>query len=146
MVREYEKITEELVKRKIKPSFHRMKVLEYLTENQNHPTVEQIFTSLQKELPTLSKATIYNTLNLFVESGLARAAAMGEKETRYDMITENHGHFKCESCGTIYDFDIEIDRFFSEELKEFQVNVKDVYFKGICQRCLKIKRGKLKNE
>jgi len=132
----YENIAEELLKRKIKPSHYRMKVLEYLDANRNHPTVEQIFASLQKELPTLSKATIYNTLNLFVENKLVRIITIEENETRYDLIIENHGHFKCESCGKIYDFGIDIDSFISEDLNNFKINDKNVYFKGICPECL----------
>ena|SRR5680860_1339199 len=132
----YENIAEELLKRKIKPSHYRMKVLEYLDANRNHPTVEQIFASLQKELPTLSKATIYNTLNLFVENKLVRIITIEENETRYDLIIENHGHFKCESCGKIYDFGIDIDSFTSEDLNNFKINYKNVYFKGICPECL----------
>ena len=132
----YENIAEELLKRKIKPSHYRMKVLEYLDANRNHPTVEQIFTILQKELPTLSKATIYNTLNLFVENKLARIITIEENETRYDLIIENHGHFKCVSCGTIYDFSVDIDSLTSADLNKFKINDKNLYFKGICPKCL----------
>ena len=132
----YENIAEELLKRKIKPSHHRMKVLEYLSSNQNHPTVEQIFTSLRKELPILSKATVYNTLNLFVKNKLARIITIEENETRYDLIIENHGHFKCESCGKIYDFSIDIDSLTSADLDNFKINDKNLYFKGVCPRCL----------
>lgn len=51
----------------IKPSYQRMKVFQYLVDNHNHPTVDMIYKALCPEIPTLSKTTVYNTLNLFVE-------------------------------------------------------------------------------
>lgn len=117
-------------------SHQRLKVLEYLTQNQCHPTVEQIFTDLQKNITTLSKTTVYNTLRILIEAGLVRIITIEDNETRYDIVVENHGHFKCESCGMLYDFDIDIDSLSPYGLNNFKINNKDVYFKGICPRCL----------
>ena len=49
----------------IKPSFQRILILKYLIEMKNHPSVEIIFKHLMNDIPTLSKTTVYNTLNLF---------------------------------------------------------------------------------
>lgn len=117
-------------------SHQRLKVLEYLTKNQCHPTVEQIFSDLKKDISTLSKTTVYNNLRMLSEAGLVRIVAIEDNETRYDVITECHGHFKCESCGTIYDFRIDMDSLTCKDLNSFQVNDKNVYFKGLCPRCL----------
>jgi len=132
----YQDLSTELVNRKIRPSHQRIKVLEYLTNNQCHPTVDQIFRDLQGEIPTLSKATIYNSLKLFLEAGLIRAVKIEDNETRYDIITEAHGHFKCEECGTISNFQIDIDSIVTGELSGFKVVDRNMYFKGICQKCL----------
>ena len=51
----------------IKPSYQRMKIFQYLLDNHVHPTVDTIYKALCPEIPTLSKTTVYNTLNLFVE-------------------------------------------------------------------------------
>lgn len=132
----FEELSNELKRKKIRLSHQRLKVLEYLTLNLCHPTVDQIYVDLQKEVPTLSKTTIYNTLSTLVESGLVRVVTIEDNETRYDIEIENHGHFKCESCGTIFNFNIEIDSLPTEELNSFKINDKNVYFKGICPRCL----------
>ena len=132
----FEELSNELKKKKIRLSHQRLKVLEYLTLNRCHPTVDQIYVDLQKEVPTLSKTTIYNILSTLVESGLVRVVTIEDNETRYDIEIENHGHFKCESCGTIFNFNIEIDSLPTEELNSFKINDKNVYFKGICPRCL----------
>ncbi|NLO22280.1 MAG: transcriptional repressor [Syntrophomonadaceae bacterium] len=131
-----EELEKELKIRNINISYQRLKVLECLTLNHCHPTVDQIFTALHKDIPTLSKTTVYNTLRILVDAGMVRVITIEEHETRYDIDMENHGHFKCESCGMIYDFSIDIDLLTCDELSNFEVNDQNVYFKGICPGCL----------
>ena len=52
-----------LSKNGIKPSLHRMKILDYLLKMKNHPTVDTIYKDISGDIPTLSKTTVYNTLN-----------------------------------------------------------------------------------
>lgn len=132
----FEELKKELKRRNIYLSHQRLKVLEYLSLNQCHPPVDQIFTDLHKEIPTLSKTTVYNTLRILVDAGLVRVITIEDNENRYDIEIENHGHFKCEACGTIYNFSLDIDSLSSDELKSFRIREKNVYFKGICPRCL----------
>lgn len=131
----YEDLLTELKNKKIRLSHQRLKVLEYLTQNYNHPTADQIYNGLHEEVPTLSKTTVYNTLNSLVEAGLVRVINIEDNETRYDIVTANHGHFKCESCKKIYDFKIDIDSMKIQELDNFIIHDKSVYFKGICPKC-----------
>ena len=100
----FEDLRQELKTKNIGLSHQRLKVLEYLTQNRCHPTVDQIYTELQKDIPTLSKTTVYNTLRILAEAGLVKVISIEDKECRFDIDTEDHGHFKCESCGTIFDF------------------------------------------
>lgn len=120
----------------IKPSFQRLKIFEYLITKNNHPTVEMIYTELVKEIPTLSKTTVYNTLNAFVEKKIVRIIVIEEHETRYDTYLKAHGHFKCTGCGCIHDIEIEDTTFDIEALDNFQINEKHLYYKGICEKCL----------
>ncbi|MFZ5642876.1 MAG: Fur family transcriptional regulator [Bacillota bacterium] len=125
-----------LSKKKIKPSYPRIKVLEYLVVKKSHPTVDEIYNELVKDLPTLSKTTVYNTLNLFIKTDIARLVTIEDNETRYDADVSNHGHFKCEVCGRIFDFDINIDKIKTEGLSNFRIKEKNVYYKGVCSHCL----------
>jgi Fe2+ or Zn2+ uptake regulation protein len=111
--------------------------MEYLVNKKSHPTVDEIHSELVKEIPTLSKTTIYNTLDLFIEEGLVRVLTIEDNETRYDAMLPDHGHFKCQACGKVYDFSINIDSFVNETLAQFKVTEKNVYFKGICHSCTK---------
>ncbi len=132
----YEDLLNDLKKKKIRLSHQRFKVLEYLSKNRIHPNVDQIYSKLHAEVPTLSKTTIYNTLNTLIKANLVRVITSEENEARYDINTENHGHFKCEACGTIYDFEINIDCLAAGDLENFKITEKNVYFKGICPGCL----------
>lgn len=132
-------IGKELLKHNIKPSFPRVKIFQYLVEKKSHPTVDEIHSILVKEVPTLSKTTVYNTLNLFVEANMAKVITIEDNETRYDADISTHGHFKCEQCGTIYDFHIKMDNLETEGLKSFQIREKDFYYKGTCSKCLEYK-------
>ena len=132
-----ENIGEYLKSHNIKPSYQRMKIFEYLLNNRTHPTVDEIYQALVKEIPTLSKTTVYNTLNLFVKESIALLITIEENETRYDADTAIHGHFKCEGCGKVYDFDTDISGLYIKELDHFQINQQHIYFKGLCEKCLK---------
>lgn len=129
-------LKEVLQQRGVTLSFQRLKVLEYLVVHKNHPTVEEIYHNLHKEIPTLSKSTVYNTLKTLVEVDVVKEILIENNEARYDIITDFHGHFKCEQCGKIYNFDIQLDDMALDGLNKFFIKQKDVYFKGVCPDCL----------
>lgn len=130
-----ETLTAALNQKNIRPSYQRIKVLEYLREHGGHPTADEIYQALAPLIPSLSKATIYNTLHTFAEVGLVRVVNIEGDETRYDDMLDSHGHFQCENCGAIYNFSIDIDHFPFAGLEHFEIHHKDVYFKGICSKC-----------
>lgn len=132
----YEALKQKIKDKKIHLTHQRLKVLEYLAENQCHPTAEQIHSDLKKEMPTLSKTTVYNTLHMFMEARVVRLITIEDNEMRYDIVEEDHGHFKCECCGKIIDFEINVDAMWGDELHKFRITDKNVYFKGICPDCL----------
>ena len=126
----------ELKSKGIRPSYQRVKILDFLYQVNSHLTADMIYRSLLKEIPTLSKATIYNSLHSFVDAGLVRVINIDDDEMRYDVVLADHGHFKCDSCGSIYNFAIDINSIPFDELNQFQVNEKNVYFKGLCPNCV----------
>lgn len=133
----FDELRKELEIKRIHLSYQRLKVLEYLVQNQNaHPTADQIFTVLQKVIPTLSKTTIYNTLKLLVEANLVKQVKTDESEARYDIIVKTHGHIKCESCGEVFNFNIDLDATLPTDLKNYRILDKSIYFRGVCPKCL----------
>ncbi|MGI6050676.1 MAG: Fur family transcriptional regulator [Acetivibrionales bacterium] len=131
-------IERKLKDKNINLSFQRVKILEYLENNRSHPTVDQIYSALHEEIPTLSKTTIYNTLKKLIEEDLVRVITIEENETRYDIITEEHGHFKCESCKAIFDFSVDMNALSLKGLEHFKINNKNMYFEGICPGCIRM--------
>jgi Fe2+ or Zn2+ uptake regulation protein len=126
-------IEKRLKNNNVKPSYQRIKILEYLLKNKNHPTVDTIYQELVSEIPTLSKTTVYNTLKLFIEKKLVILINIEDNETRYDADTSFHGHFKCKKCNEVYD--IKIDMPILRKLDDFEVDEYHLYLKGICRKC-----------
>jgi Fur family peroxide stress response transcriptional regulator len=118
----------------LRPSSARICVLRYLEKHRNHPTADCIYRALRPELPSLSRASVYNSLSALERAGLVRPLTMDGDELRYDATVEDHGHFCCEACGTIHDFDIaRSDAAF--RLEGFLVKRRDVLVWGLCPGC-----------
>jgi Fur family peroxide stress response transcriptional regulator len=131
----------------IKPTFQRLKILEYLNNNlKNHPTVEMVYEELLKDIPTLSLTTVYNTLNNFLEKGLVSGVTITGTEVRYDFDTNYHHHFLCKLCGQIIDIDLKCAYAEGEnrEISGHRIDEVHGYFKGICKDCSKSARKKSK--
>ena len=137
----YHRLVNELKRSNIRLSSRRLKILEYLCRDLTHPTVEQIYGSLKTQVPGLSKTTVYNTLHILVKAGLVKELYIEDNEIRYDIVTKSHGHFKCEKCGAIYNFEIDPGALATQDLKGFKVIDKDVYFKGVCPKCIEMQNN-----
>lgn len=131
-----EDIKELLESINVKPSVARVKVMEYLVKYSEHPTVEEIYQQLKPEIPTLSKTTVYNALELFAEAQLVKVINVGDNESRYDADTSIHGHFKCNRCGNVYDFWFDEKEVRVRGLEGFRVEDKNFYCRGWCHHCL----------
>lgn len=119
----------------IKPSYQRVRIMKYLVDHKNHPTVDMIYKELLPDIPTLSKTTIYNTLKNFVEKDIAQVLMIEENETRFDADVSNHGHFKCTRCGNIFDFKVDDNNLNFNINKKFTIDACHIYLKGICEKC-----------
>jgi Fe2+ or Zn2+ uptake regulation protein len=85
----------------------RLVILRELRRRARHATVEQIGSAVREELPGISIPTIYATLDLLVEMGLARRVDAGAGPTLYDGRTEPHQHTMCRRCGRVDDLDVD---------------------------------------
>lgn len=132
-----DKIKKYLILNKIHPSFQRIKILQYLLQYPNHPTVDMIYNEISKEIPTLSKTTIYSTLKYFLNKGIVKALTIDENEIRYDTNTKPHVHFKCIECKNVYDLETESDCFKQTMVEGHKILEHHIYLKGICKVCLK---------
>ena len=90
----------------VKPSVQRLAVMDYLVENHTHPTADEIYSALHKQMPTLSKTTVYNTLKLLTEQGAAIQLTIDERNVCFDADVSPHAHFLCTCCGKVYDMSL----------------------------------------
>jgi Fur family transcriptional regulator, iron response regulator len=87
----------------IQPSAQRLAVAQYVLSTDDHPSADQVLARVQPLVPMLSRATVYNTLNLFVEKGLLRQLVLAEGKVVFDPVLERHHHFIDDDTGRIED-------------------------------------------
>ena len=84
----------------------RRAVLDVVLESEEHLTANEIYEAARRRLPTLSFATVYNSLKYLKEAGLVREINFGKASNRYDRETGRHDHALCSRCGLLVDFDL----------------------------------------
>jgi Fe2+ or Zn2+ uptake regulation protein len=114
----------------IQPSAQRVAVADYVLHTEEHPSADQVFAKVRKTFPMLSRATVYNTLNLFVEKRLLRELVLAEGRVVFDPKTDAHHHFIDEGTGRIHDIPwqavkvSQIDRLQGYDVREYQVVIR----------------------
>lgn len=96
-------MTELLEDRGIQPSAQRVAVAEYALRTTDHPSADVVWARVRAGFPFVSRATVYNTLNLFVAKGLLRPLVIAEGRVVFDPNVEPHHHFVDEETGDILD-------------------------------------------
>jgi len=81
-------------------------VLRVILDREDHPTASEIFEAARQRLPTISYATVYNSLRYLKEAGLVHEIKFGDSASRYDRETDRHDHAICNNCGKLVDFDL----------------------------------------
>ena len=114
---------EQLLSVKLKATHQRMVILEAVLDCRVHPTVDVLYEQLKPGNPSISLATVYKTLETFVQAGLISKVATTEGQMRYDSNMSNHGHIYCFNTDEIIDFyDEELNRVIIEFFKKKRVS------------------------
>ena len=106
----------------IQPTPQRIAVVETVLTSRAHPTAENIMASARKKCPTVSRATVYNTLNLLVEKRLIGMQTLKEGAVVFDPNTHRHHHFIDDDTGEIFDIpwdQLEVKG--KEKLNDFEI-------------------------
>lgn len=117
----------------------RLALVRLLASDDSHPTADQIFARLRQEFPTISLATVYNTLEVLVQLGEALPVDLNEGSTRYDVQRPAaHPHVVCRKCGHVAD--VEVDGLaemvrIARARTDFGDLQPRLYFDGICPIC-----------
>ncbi|MGM9631459.1 Fur family transcriptional regulator, partial [Butyricicoccus sp.] len=82
-------------------------VLEAVNKLHCHATADEIYNEVARQHPTISRATVYRNLKLLSEMGKIRRLEIPGSPDRFDHISSNHCHVKCEVCGRVFDVDMD---------------------------------------
>lgn len=127
----------------LRQTFQRRKILEFLMSTKSHPTADSIYKEIVKEIPTVSRTTVYNTVNKLAEEGIIKRIKTKDSDMRFDAKTEPHYHFVCDNCGKVYDVGVCCGNILKYDVDGH--NVKDIFicYSGVCKACKKLASNKV---
>lgn len=140
MTEEKEVLLKHLQKKGLKRTAQRDLILDIFLRTEEHLSSEDLYRLVQKEDPSIGQTTVYRTLKLLSEAGLAREVRFGDNRTHYEhnYKHQHHDHMICSECGRIIEF-------FSAELEgiqdamaakhKFQITQHLLRIIGICAEC-----------
>ena len=115
----------------VQPTPQRIAVVNFILKTDKHPSADQVLENIKKECPTVSRATVYNTLNLLVKKGLLKTQVLKEGIVVFDPNLQRHHHFIDVESGKIYDIPWDALTISGEKsLDEFEVSEFQVVLKG----------------
>ncbi len=116
----------------------RLAILRCLEGNTDHPSAEDIFRAVAKKFPTMSFATVYNTLETLRRKGSILELTIDPARKRFDPNTIPHHHLICLTCKRIVDihnaFDLEVP---DAKRSDFELVGNHIEFYGVCPKCRK---------
>lgn len=105
----------------------------------HHLTANEVFERAKKSLPTISFATVYNSLRYLKEVGHIAEISFGfSGANRFDAKTERHDHALCNSCGKLIDIDLELPAELvkrAARLSKFKPESLELTLRGLCPEC-----------
>lgn len=129
----------------LKKTPQRLAIVRAFVDDPTHPTAQTIFDRLRRELPTMSFATVYNTLAALERAGSCRTLRLdgpaGDGGTRFDPNVEPHDHAVCDRCGAVRDVPHMTPHLTvrapaeKPALDGFHVRAVEKLFRGECARC-----------
>lgn len=124
-------IIETLREHGVQPTPQRIAVAEYILSTDAHPSADEVWAKVRDRCPTLSRATVYNTLHLFAEKGLLRTHPLREGVVVFDAHVGPHHHFIDEESGKVFDVPWEAVKVTGEKaLEAFEVQDYQVVMRG----------------
>lgn len=121
-------------------TIQRALVLEAVNKLKNHATADEIYQEIVKDHPSIGRATVYRNLNLLSETGEIRKIEIPGGADRFDHISADHCHIKCEKCGRLFDVDMDYIFGLEKNVRDdhgFTFLGYDIIFRGICPACRK---------
>jgi Fur family peroxide stress response transcriptional regulator len=114
----------------------RIAILDYLEGNKEHPSADEIYREVSKRFPTMSFATVYNTLETLQQHGCVLELTIDPDKKRFDPDVKPHNHLICTGCKRIEDIHSRFDLSVKDSQKKgFQITGNHIEFYGLCPKC-----------
>jgi len=117
----------------------RAAVFRFLRGTSSHPTADEVFLHVRSDVPGISLATVYKSLETLVGCGLASKLTYGDGSARYDGRTDDHHHVRCLGCGHVLDLVDHVDAGEVDRLQSsaqgFRVTGYRLELTGFCPTC-----------
>jgi Fur family peroxide stress response transcriptional regulator len=113
-------------------------ILRVLRNTSSHPTADHIYDEVRKDIPNISKGTVYRNLQILKEMGLVAELNLNGTVSRFEAKQENHYHFRCEECGRVFDVDLQVDQELDRQVSSrtgFKISYHQLEFRGLCKEC-----------
>ncbi len=125
-------------------------IVEMFLRTRDHVSIDELLSKVRKRQPKVGYATVYRTLKLLVDSGLAVERQFGDGQARFEVVGDHHDHLICVKCGLILEFeDDEIERLqekIAERLGGFTVLRHRHELYGVCPKAAGNASGTCPNE
>ena len=116
----------------------RLAIVRELAGDPTHPTAQELYERLAPEFPTMSFATVYNTLDALAKLGLVGMLRLGTA-VRFDPNTSSHHHAVCDRCGAVVDLPAPAPskKSFARaaEVSGFDIRTEERTYRGVCSQC-----------
>jgi Fur family ferric uptake transcriptional regulator len=151
MTEEQEVFLNHIQKKGLKRTAQRDLILDVFLRTERHLSNEDLYRLVQEEDPGVGQTTVYRTLKLLTEAGLAREVRFGDGRTHYEhnYKHEHHDHMICSECGRIIEF-------YSAELEalqdamaakhRFEISQHLLRIIGVCAECRRARKQKTNSE
>ena len=139
-MRSIEQIAADLRKKGLKLTPQRRLIIEILSGDKSHPTVDEVYRQELVTMPEVSRTTVYNTIREMTALGeITEVQDFGDGGTRYDTCADDHHHFFCQSCRRLFDLDADLplpDEY-PGPLEGARILRQQLTVHGICPECEK---------
>ncbi len=129
-----------IARKSLKMTPQRRRILDVFLSEKGHVTSEELYQKVKRDHASIGQATVYRTLKLLADSGLAKAVEFGDGAVRYEIFygQSHHDHLICEQCGVNVEVvDPAIERLQEEVARRhgFELTGHKLYLYGICPHC-----------
>lgn len=114
-------------------------ILQVIRETDDHLTANEVFENAKTLLPSISFATVYNSLRFLKEEGHIGEIQFGNGASRFDRMTSRHDHAICTKCEKLIDMELELPTELVEmaaKYSRFKPESIELTLRGLCPECI----------